>query len=71
MQKLDYNIGFLEKTPFFPENWQKLQKIAIITLTPDRFQFMHLLSLMRFIVLVRMYDVHVYTQNYRNDKVIS
>jgi hypothetical protein len=35
--KKSYNyIGFLRKTPiFFAENWQKSQKIAIITSTPE------------------------------------
>jgi hypothetical protein len=34
MLNLDHNIGFREKCNFFCENWQKSQKIVIITLTP-------------------------------------
>jgi hypothetical protein len=35
MQKFDHNIGFREKRKnFFAENWQKSQKIVIITSTP-------------------------------------
>jgi hypothetical protein len=30
-------LGFLEKRQFFAENRQKLQKIVIITTTPDLF----------------------------------
>jgi hypothetical protein len=32
--KFYHNIGFLRKTLFFAENWQKSQKIVIITSTP-------------------------------------
>jgi hypothetical protein len=28
-------LFFLEKRQFFAENWQKLQKFLIVTLTPD------------------------------------
>jgi hypothetical protein len=35
MQNLDHNIGFREKRQFFAENWEKSQKIVIITSTPD------------------------------------
>jgi hypothetical protein len=34
MQKSDQNIGIFEKRQFFAENWEKSQKIVIITLTP-------------------------------------
>jgi hypothetical protein len=34
VQKFDHNIGFREKYDFFAENWQKPQKIVIVTLTP-------------------------------------
>jgi hypothetical protein len=34
LQKFDHNIGFWEKCKFFPEIWQKLQKIVIVTSTP-------------------------------------
>jgi hypothetical protein len=34
LQKYDHNIGFWEKHHFFAENWQKPQKIMIITSTP-------------------------------------
>jgi hypothetical protein len=33
MLKFVHNIGFGEKRQFFAENWQKLQKILIITST--------------------------------------
>jgi hypothetical protein len=33
----DHNIGFWENANFFAENWQKLQKIVIITSTPDSY----------------------------------
>jgi hypothetical protein len=33
-EKVDHNIGFYEKRQFFAENWQKSQKIVIITSTP-------------------------------------
>jgi hypothetical protein len=33
MQKCDHDIGF-KKTHFYAENWQKSQKIVIITSTP-------------------------------------
>jgi hypothetical protein len=33
-KKIDHSIGFWEKRHFFAENWQKLQKIVIITSTP-------------------------------------
>jgi hypothetical protein len=36
MQNFDHNIGFWEKRQFFAENWQKSQKIVIITSTPRR-----------------------------------
>jgi hypothetical protein len=32
--KMDHNIAFWEKRHFFAENWQKSQKIVIITSTP-------------------------------------
>jgi hypothetical protein len=31
----DHNIGFEKNANFFAENWQKSQKIVIITSTPD------------------------------------
>jgi hypothetical protein len=31
MQKFDHNIGFWEKRQFFAGNWQKSQKIVIMT----------------------------------------
>jgi hypothetical protein len=34
MQIFDHNIGFCEKRHFFAENWQKSQKIVIMTSTP-------------------------------------
>jgi hypothetical protein len=34
MQNFDHNIGFWEKRQFFAKNWQKSQKIVIITSTP-------------------------------------
>jgi hypothetical protein len=34
LQKYDQNIGFCEKRHFFAINWQKSQKIVIITSTP-------------------------------------
>jgi hypothetical protein len=34
LQKFDHNNGFREKRQFFAENWQKSQKIGIITSTP-------------------------------------
>jgi hypothetical protein len=34
IQKFDHNIGFWEERHFFAENWQKSQKIVIITSTP-------------------------------------
>jgi hypothetical protein len=34
MQNFDHNIGFKTDANFFAENWQKLQKIVIITSTP-------------------------------------
>jgi hypothetical protein len=36
-EKNDHKIGFWEKRQFFAENWQKWQKIGIITSTPDFF----------------------------------
>jgi hypothetical protein len=36
MQNFDHNIGFEKNVIFFAENWQKLQKIVIITSTPVR-----------------------------------
>jgi hypothetical protein len=33
-KEFDHNIGFGEKRHFFAENWQKSQKIVIITSTP-------------------------------------
>jgi hypothetical protein len=36
MQNFDRNIGFWENANFFAENWQKSQKIVIITSTPGR-----------------------------------
>jgi hypothetical protein len=35
MKKFDHNISFWEKRQFFAENWRKLQKIMIITSTPE------------------------------------
>jgi hypothetical protein len=32
-----HTIGFSENANFFAENWQKSQKIVIITSTPDEF----------------------------------
>jgi hypothetical protein len=34
MQNFDHNIVFWENANFFAENWQKSQKIVIITSTP-------------------------------------
>jgi hypothetical protein len=34
MQNCDHNIGFWEKRQFFRKNWQKSQKIVIITSIP-------------------------------------
>jgi hypothetical protein len=34
LHKFDHNIVFFEKRQFFAENWQKSQKIVIITSTP-------------------------------------
>jgi predicted acetyltransferase len=34
LQKFDHTISFREKHQFFVENWQKWQKIVIITSTP-------------------------------------
>jgi hypothetical protein len=34
MQKIDHNIGWLEKRQFCLENWGKLLKIVIISSTP-------------------------------------
>jgi hypothetical protein len=40
LQKFDHNIGFLRKTPIFSaESRQKMDKIAIITSTPERSPF--------------------------------
>jgi hypothetical protein len=39
MQNFDHNIGFWGKRQFFAENWQKLQKIVIITSTPGVFMY--------------------------------
>jgi hypothetical protein len=36
MQNFDHNIGFWEKRQFFAENWEKSQKIVIITSTPGQ-----------------------------------
>jgi hypothetical protein len=36
MQNFVHNIGFWEKRQFFPENYQKSQKIVIITSTPGQ-----------------------------------
>jgi hypothetical protein len=33
-QKIDHNIGVCEKRQFFAENWEKSQKMVIITSTP-------------------------------------
>jgi hypothetical protein len=33
MQNSDHNIGFWKNANFFAENWQKSQKIVIITST--------------------------------------
>jgi hypothetical protein len=33
-KKIVHNIGFGEKRQFFAENWQKSQKLVIITSTP-------------------------------------
>jgi hypothetical protein len=35
-KKFDRNIGFRENAIFFAKNWQKSQKIVIITSTPSR-----------------------------------
>jgi hypothetical protein len=35
MQKFDHNIGFEKNTNLFAENCLKLQKIVIITSTPE------------------------------------
>jgi hypothetical protein len=39
--KIDYNIGFERNANCFAENWQKSQKIVIITWTPDWAKFCH------------------------------
>jgi hypothetical protein len=40
MQNFNHNIGFREKRHFFAENWQKSQKIVIITSIPDWANFL-------------------------------
>jgi hypothetical protein len=42
MPKFDHNIGFWEKRQFFAENWQKSQKIVIITSTQNQEQNLNL-----------------------------
>jgi hypothetical protein len=39
LQNVDHDIGFREKRLFFAENWQKSQKIVIITPIPDLTDF--------------------------------
>jgi hypothetical protein len=45
MQNLDHNIDFWEKRHFFAENWEKSQKIVIITSTPDRREGIFILAI--------------------------
>jgi hypothetical protein len=60
-----HNIGFWEKRQFFAENWQKSQKIVIITSTPDTIfllcEHVKWLSITTYIlILIQCTHVHMY-----------